>query len=136
MVDTDEQASTLLRLLREEHNGGRVTCLPLNKLHTEPVQYPNHFGDQALPLTKYLKYPPAVRAAVDMVGLHCNSCIHIANCSSCPLSLKVRDPDVRDTRCDKGLVSALHHGVQSLALNREETFEKAFCANACITQVK
>lgn len=67
VVDTDEQASRLLALLREERNVGRITCLPLNKLQTESVHYPTDFGDSALPLTKYITYPEQAKKAVEMV---------------------------------------------------------------------
>lgn len=69
VVDTDEQASNLLRLLREEKEQGRVTCLPLNKLQVEVVHYPDRFGTDALPLTKYLKYSEGVKRAVEQVSL-------------------------------------------------------------------
>ncbi len=69
VIDTDEQASTLIRLLKEDQKGGRVTCLPLNKLQVETLQYPDRFGSDALPLTKYLTCPDAVKRAIDQVNL-------------------------------------------------------------------
>ena len=68
VVDTDEQASDLLRLLKQERQQGRVTCLPLNKLQVDSVQYPDRFGTDALPLTKYLKYSEEVKRAVEQAS--------------------------------------------------------------------
>ena len=70
VVDTDEQASELLHLLKQEKEQGRVSCLPLNKLQVETVQYPDRFGTDALPLTKYLKYSEEVKRAVEQASLH------------------------------------------------------------------
>ena len=67
VVDTDEQASTLLRRLRE-NGGGRITCLPLNNLHVDAVKYTEAFGDEALPLTKYLSCAAEVKRAIDQVS--------------------------------------------------------------------
>lgn len=69
VMDTDDQASDLLRLLKKECRGGRITCLPLNKLRAESVTYPQQFGSDAVPLTKYLQYDRKHEIAIKHVRL-------------------------------------------------------------------
>lgn len=67
VLDDDAQVSRLLELLRRESRGGRVTCLPLNRLRVEPVTYPTDFGSDAVPLTDYLKCDARHKLAVQHV---------------------------------------------------------------------
>ncbi|EEB09795.1 mitotic cohesin complex subunit Psm3 [Schizosaccharomyces japonicus yFS275] len=53
VVDSDETASNILEVMYKE-NAGRVTFMPLNKLHPKPVNYPE--ASDALPLVKRLKF--------------------------------------------------------------------------------
>ena len=55
VVDTDDQATRLVELMKADR-GGRLTYLPLNRMKPESVQYPTQFGQDAVPLLKYLKY--------------------------------------------------------------------------------
>lgn len=48
VVDTEETASKILEVLTRER-AGRVTFMPLNRLRTQPVQYPTG-TDAAIPL--------------------------------------------------------------------------------------
>ena len=41
VVDTDETASRILSIMNKKKVGGRVTFMPLNKLHVEEVKYPD-----------------------------------------------------------------------------------------------
>jgi len=69
VVDDQNQASKLLDLLRKQSGGqgGRITCLPLNKLLVAATPYPNAFGKDAVPLTDYVKCPPEVQKAINHV---------------------------------------------------------------------
>lgn len=82
VVDTDEQASNLLRRLKDAKEQGRVTCLPLNKLQVESVQYPDRFGTDALPLTKYLTYSADVKKAIEQASLPTYTWKHLCLASS------------------------------------------------------
>jgi structural maintenance of chromosome 3 (chondroitin sulfate proteoglycan 6) len=53
VVDSDETASKLLEQLNREQ-AGRVTFMPLNRLHPKPVTYPE--SDDAIPMIKKLRF--------------------------------------------------------------------------------
>ena len=82
VLDDHTQAAKLLDLLRRERKG-RVTCLPLNKLRADTVRYPEGFGDDAIPLLKYLDTDKHFETAVKHVSsdnsLHCST--PFLNCS-------------------------------------------------------
>lgn len=65
IVDTDATAARLMQRL-EVGKLGRVTFLPLNQLHVEPVRYPES-ADVASLLEQCLTFQPAVRRAMEHV---------------------------------------------------------------------
>ena len=42
IVDSDQTASQILEIMNRKKMPGEVTFLPLNKLRTPPVNYPDH----------------------------------------------------------------------------------------------
>ena len=74
VVDTDEQSRNLLNKLAEDRRAGRVTILPLNRLKPDKVTYPNQFGDDAKPLSSYIKCPAELKPAIH----HVRICVHIS----------------------------------------------------------
>ena len=70
VMDDDEDVSKLLGLLKKESkDGGRITCLPLNVLKVDKVKYTKEFGDDAVPLTKWLKFRAEHEVAIQYVRL-------------------------------------------------------------------
>ena len=69
VVDDDHQSKVLLSKLAEDRRSGRVTVLPLSKLHEEAVHYPTEFGDDAKPLASYLKCDKHLKKALQHVSL-------------------------------------------------------------------
>ena len=69
VVDDDHQSKMLLSKLAEDRRSGRVTVLPLSKLHEEAVHYPTEFGDDAKPLASYLKCDKHLKKALQHVSL-------------------------------------------------------------------
>lgn len=64
VVDTDATASTIMDTLTRERLG-RVTFMPLNRLKTKPVTYPD--SDEVIPLIAKLRYKPEHAKAVEQV---------------------------------------------------------------------
>jgi structural maintenance of chromosome 3 (chondroitin sulfate proteoglycan 6) len=64
VVDTDKTAALLMKKM-EQHNLGRVTFLPLNRLKVHKQNYPE--TADILPLVQRLKYEPAVEKAMQQV---------------------------------------------------------------------
>lgn len=62
MVDTDETAARLMKIL-EDRGLGRVCFMPLNRLRVKPVSYPDS-SDVVPLLAAALEYPREVRACV------------------------------------------------------------------------
>lgn len=68
VVNTSDEGSMLLRLLASDPTMGRVTILPLDKLRVEKTEYPTKFGDDAKPLSSYLKCKKELRIALEHVS--------------------------------------------------------------------
>lgn len=64
IVDNDETASKLMEELYRE-NSGRVTFMPLNRIHPKPNKYPD--TEDVIPLIHRLKFIPEVRPAIEQV---------------------------------------------------------------------
>lgn len=64
VVDNDETASTVLQTMLREKTG-RVTFMPLNRLHPKPP--PNLDAQDAIPLLSKLRYDPAHARAFEQV---------------------------------------------------------------------
>ncbi|KAJ3112731.1 Structural maintenance of chromosomes protein 3 [Phlyctochytrium bullatum] len=60
VVDTDETASILLEELNRERLG-RITFMPLNRLHPKEIKYPN--ANDAIPMIRKLKYDQVLHPA-------------------------------------------------------------------------
>jgi structural maintenance of chromosome 3 (chondroitin sulfate proteoglycan 6) len=65
IVDTDATAATLMKEL-ERRKAGRLTFLPLNRLSTQPIQYPETTDVRSL-MEVALVYDPSVTAAISQV---------------------------------------------------------------------
>ncbi|ETN39896.1 uncharacterized protein HMPREF1541_06122 [Cyphellophora europaea CBS 101466] len=64
VVDNDETASKCMEILNKER-AGRVTFMPLNRLHPRPVNYPQ--AQDARPLMSLIKYDSMYEKAVQQV---------------------------------------------------------------------
>lgn len=64
VVDNDDTATKLMDELYRE-NSGRVTFMPLNRIHPKPQRYPE--TDDAIPLITRLNFSPEVRPAIEQV---------------------------------------------------------------------
>ncbi|WFC95905.1 Structural maintenance of chromosomes protein 3 [Malassezia brasiliensis] len=65
VVDTDATASTLLEHMQREPQSGRVTFMPLNRLHTNDVAYPQ--ASDAVVMLRKLSFIPEVLPAMKQV---------------------------------------------------------------------
>ena len=64
VVDNEETASVVIEHLVKT-KAGRVTLVPLSRIHSPPVEYPN--DSDVRPLMSFLTYDAAHRAAVEQV---------------------------------------------------------------------
>jgi structural maintenance of chromosome 3 (chondroitin sulfate proteoglycan 6) len=64
VVDTDETASRLLEAMRAS-DGGRVTFMPLNRLHPQEIQYPE--ARNVRPIISRLVFDPRFIKAFQQV---------------------------------------------------------------------
>ncbi|WBW72478.1 mitotic/meiotic cohesin complex ATPase subunit Psm3/Smc3 [Schizosaccharomyces osmophilus] len=64
VVDSDLTADQILQVMYKE-NAGRVTFMPLNRLHPKPVGYPD--ASDALPLLNFLEYDTKYQPAFQQV---------------------------------------------------------------------
>ncbi|RUS33289.1 hypothetical protein BC938DRAFT_472207 [Jimgerdemannia flammicorona] len=64
VVDSDDTATRLLEVMNKE-KVGRVTFVPLNRLRSREVQYPN--ANDAVPMIKKLNFDPMFSKAFDQV---------------------------------------------------------------------
>eukprot|EP00047_Mylnosiga_fluctuans_P012714 m.27489 g.27489 ORF g.27489 m.27489 type:complete len:1202 (-) comp4429_c0_seq1:98-3703(-) len=62
VVDTDVTASKILAIMKERRLPGRVTFLPLNRLHPKEAKFPE--DESVIPLIKKLSFDPTFRPAV------------------------------------------------------------------------
>ena len=60
VVDTDETASRILDILIKE-KGGRVTFMPLNRLHPHEMAFPE--SEEVIPMIQKLQYEPVLHSA-------------------------------------------------------------------------
>jgi len=63
VVDSDETAARLVQLLAQER-GGRVTFIPLNRVRSEPVSFPDKWGDGVVSLQSLLSYDARFERAI------------------------------------------------------------------------
>jgi chromosome segregation ATPase len=66
VVDTDDTATKVLDVLNREQNG-RVTFMPLNRLRTKTIEYPES-NDRMIPMIEVIKYDKAYTKAVEQVN--------------------------------------------------------------------
>jgi structural maintenance of chromosome 3 (chondroitin sulfate proteoglycan 6) len=66
VVDTDQTASRLLEELNREQ-AGRVTFMPLNRLHPKSATFPE--SDDAIPMIQKLRYHSMYEKAFKQVSL-------------------------------------------------------------------
>lgn len=64
IVDNDQTSDKIVDILNKER-AGRVTFMPLNRLHPKPVTFPN--ASDIRPLTQLMKYDPTYEKAVQQV---------------------------------------------------------------------
>ncbi|CAI2172186.1 19502_t:CDS:10 [Funneliformis geosporum] len=65
VVDTDDTTTKILESLNREKNG-RVTFMPLNRLRTKSLKYPEP-NDKMIPMMEVLKFDKTYEKAVDQV---------------------------------------------------------------------
>lgn len=73
-----------------QENSGRVTFMPLNRLHTQHGQIPS--GQDAIPMVSKLKFLPEYRLAFDQVCSRDDRWIkidHTCRCLAEPLSVPI-----------------------------------------------
>lgn len=66
VVESDSVGMELVRQLNKTGRG-RVTFMPLNRLHVPDVAYPRQWGRDVEPLHKYMKCEPKYAKAVQQV---------------------------------------------------------------------
>lgn len=66
VVDTDETALIIMKELSRV-KGGRVTFMPLNRIHLPPVSFPDQDEHEFIPLIKKIKHSEEVTKAVQQV---------------------------------------------------------------------
>lgn len=69
VVDDDRVGLDLVKLLNKAGRG-RVTFMPLNRLHVPDLAYPTQFKQDAVPLHKLLKCSDKYKKAVQQVSTH------------------------------------------------------------------
>lgn len=74
VVDTDETASRILDILNKE-KGGRVTFMPLNRLHPRETAYPE--ANDAIPMIKKLRFSSTFQKAFVQVFGKAVICPHL-----------------------------------------------------------
>ena len=67
MVENEEIATRIVKYLLAE-KGGRVTFMPLSKIHAADTKYPEEFGSDVVPMIKRLKFNPKFKPAFNQVG--------------------------------------------------------------------
>ncbi|WFD44305.1 Structural maintenance of chromosomes protein 3 [Malassezia psittaci] len=65
VVDNEQTAGKLLELMQQEPQSGRVTFMPLNRLHTNQVAYPQ--ASDAVVMVRKLSFQPEVLSAMKQV---------------------------------------------------------------------
>lgn len=65
VVDHDSTATRILEVMNSE-NSGRVTFMPLNRLHTQNANLPN--ATDAISMVSKLRFDPVYRLAFDQVS--------------------------------------------------------------------
>eukprot|EP00911_Craspedida_sp_UC1_P000791 UC1_evm2s604 len=66
VVDTDQVASDILRIMNTQKLPGRVTFLPLNKLRPKSYKYPAS-SDELVPLVETMNFDKKYQKAVDQI---------------------------------------------------------------------
>ncbi|MCJ1424686.1 Structural maintenance of chromosomes protein 3 [Sticta canariensis] len=59
VVDNDDTATRICQKLQQER-AGRITCMPLNRLHPPRIEYTKAFGTDALPLVQHIKWDAGI----------------------------------------------------------------------------
>ncbi|KAJ9115532.1 hypothetical protein QFC22_005295 [Naganishia vaughanmartiniae] len=77
VVDHDSTATKILEVMNSE-NSGRVTFMPLNRLHTQNANLPN--ATDAISMVSKLRFDPAYRLAFDQVFGRTIVCPDLATC--------------------------------------------------------
>ena len=65
-MDTDDTATKVLDVLNREQSG-RVTFMPLNRLRTKTIKYPES-NDRMIPMMEVLKFDKAYTKAIEQVN--------------------------------------------------------------------
>ena len=63
VVDSDDVATQIISHLNRG-NGGRLSFIPLNRIHAPRVNYPNQYGKDVIPLLKVVKHKPIYQKAM------------------------------------------------------------------------
>src|SRR4051794_27971241 len=66
IVDTDDTATKVLDVLNREQSG-RVTFMPLNRLRTKTLKYPES-NDRMIPMMEVLKFDKTYTKAIEQVN--------------------------------------------------------------------
>lgn len=69
VVDSDDTASRIVQLLARE-KAGRITCMPLNRLHPPRIEYPKQWGTDALPLVHHVKFDASIDERLQLAFHH------------------------------------------------------------------
>ncbi|KAJ9091426.1 hypothetical protein QFC21_007216 [Naganishia friedmannii] len=77
VVDHDSTATRILEVMNSE-NSGRVTFMPLNRLHTQNANLPN--ATDAISMVSKLRFDPAYRLAFDQVFGRTIVCPDLVTC--------------------------------------------------------
>ncbi|THH30921.1 hypothetical protein EUX98_g3237 [Antrodiella citrinella] len=129
VVDTDATASQLMQVMVRERTG-RVTFVPINRIHPKLPQYPN--GQDAIPLIDKMQFEPKYRPALEQVfGKTCvcrDLTIAAAYVKSHGINTITLDGDKVDR---KGALTGGYHDVRRSrldAINSVKTLRSKFTA--------
>lgn len=108
VVDTDETASTVMEVLSKE-NGGRATFMPLNRLSSSAIKYPEGVQD-AIPLISKIRYDKMYEAAVNHVFGKALVCMNLEAGRAYARSHKLNAITLQGDRIDsKGILTGGYH---------------------------
>ncbi|GME83802.1 unnamed protein product [Ambrosiozyma monospora] len=98
VVDNDQTASLIMdELIRTK--AGRVTFMPLNRLHPQPVTYPS--GSDSVPLIKKIAFDDYLAPAVNQVFAKTVVCISLERGAEIARTNNVNAITLDGDRCDK-----------------------------------
>ncbi|CAG8580129.1 3318_t:CDS:10 [Paraglomus brasilianum] len=122
VVDTDETATKVLKALNEASNG-RVTFMPLNRLHPKPCEYPA--DDDVKPMLEVIKFGDKYAKAFQQVFSRTIICSNLETCATFARSHGLNCITMSGDRVDrKGALSGGYHDVRRRRLEASSNYKR------------